>query len=129
MKLPYIAALVAAGAISLGGAAFATGSLLSGSPAPVAPEVTAQAQAAPMPVRPRHTLADMQELQDGISYDHAARTLGTLGHAETWQAAGLPGMKNTAGMAVYSWPNPDGSRVVLVFQHDRLIHKRHEGLR
>jgi hypothetical protein len=126
MKLPYIAALVAAGAISLGGAAFATGSLLSGNAAPAA---TAQApQAAPMPVRPRHTLADMLELEDGITYDDAARTLGTLGHAETWQAANLPDVKNTIGMAVYAWPNPDGSRIVLVFQHDRLIHRTHEGL-
>jgi hypothetical protein len=125
MKVPYITALCAAGAISLGGAAFATGNLLSGSVAPAAQAP----QAAALPIPQRHTLADMLQLEDGITYDNAARTLGTLGHAETWQAASLPEMKNTAGMAVYAWPNPDGSRIVLVFQHDRLIHRTQEGLR
>lgn len=126
MRLPYIAALVGVGAISLGAAAFASSNLLSESK-PAA--VVAKVDARPMPIPPRHTLADMLRLDDGISYDDAARTLGTVGHEESRSAAGLAGAEEDPRIAVYAWPNPDGSRVILAFQNDRLVHRTHVGLR
>lgn len=125
MKLPYIIALVGVGAISLGAAAFASNNLLSESK-PAA--VVAKVGTAPMPVRQRHTLADMLRLDDGISYDDAARTLGTVGHAESRSASGLPGAEQDPRLTVYAWPNPDGSRIILAFESDRLIHRTHVGL-
>jgi hypothetical protein len=124
MKLPYIAAIVSVGAIALGAATFATSNLLANSPPP---PVAAPAPA--MPVPQRHTLADMMELPDGISYDDAARRLGTVGHSEVRALAVDMGISQGGNVAVYAWPNADGSRIVLVFQHDRLVHRAQEGLR
>jgi hypothetical protein len=126
MKLPYIIALVGVGAISLGAAAFASNNLLAESK-PAA--VVAKVDTAPMPVPQRHSMADMMMLDDGISYDDAARTLGTVGHAESRSAAGLPGAEHDPRITVYAWPNPDGSRIILAFQNDRLVHRTHVGLR
>jgi hypothetical protein len=126
MKLPYIIALVGVGAISLGAAAFASNNLRSESkPAPTAEKVDTR----PMPVPQRHTLVDMLKLDDGISYDDAARTLGTFGHAETRSASGLAGAEQDPRITVYAWPNPDGSRIILAFENDRLVHRTHVGLR
>ena len=125
MKLPYIIALVGVGAISLGAAAFASN--LRSESKPVA--TVAKGDTSPMPVPQRHTLADMLTLEDGISYDDAARTLGTVGHAEDRSASGLPGAGQDPRLTVYAWPNPDGSRIILAFQNDRLVHRTHVGLR
>jgi hypothetical protein len=124
MKLPYMAAIAAVGVVSLGAAAFAASNLLASSPPPA---VAAPARA--MPVPQRHTLADMLELPEGISYDDAARRLGTVGHSEGWALAANMGVSQGGNVAVYAWPNPDGSRVVLIFQHDRLVQRTQEGLR
>jgi hypothetical protein len=69
------------------------------------------------------------ELPDGISYDDAARRLGTVGHSEVRTLAVDMGISQGGNVAVYAWPNADGSRIVLVFQHDRLVHRAQEGLR
>lgn len=122
MKLPYMAALVGVGAISLGAAALAAGSLLSES-TPAAAAATSETS--PITIRQRHTLADMLRLDDGISYDDAARALGTFGHAESRRASGLPGAEEDPRITVYAWPNPDGSRIILAFQDDRLVHRTH----
>jgi hypothetical protein len=71
----------------------------------------------------------MMELPDGISYDDAARRLGTVGHSEVRALAVDMGISQGGNVAVYAWPNADGSRIVLVFQHDRLVHRAQEGLR
>jgi hypothetical protein len=125
MKLPYIIALVGVGAISLGAAAFASNLRSESKPA----VTVAKVDTAPMPVPQRHTLADMLMLDDGISYDDAARALGTVGHAENRGASGLAGAEQDARITVYAWPNPDGSRIILAFQNDRLVHRTHVGLR
>ncbi|MFN3743874.1 MAG: hypothetical protein ACK4TL_04135 [Hyphomicrobiaceae bacterium] len=123
MKLPHIIALVGAGAVILGAAALGAGGTIYGKPA------TATANAPAIAVPQRHTLADMLALADGISYDDAARSLGTLGHAVTRRSAGIPGLEDDDTVEVYAWPNPDGSRVVLVFRDDRLVHRAQVGLR
>jgi hypothetical protein len=125
MKLPYIIALVGVGAISLGAAAFASNLTSDSKPA----AIVAKVETAPMPVPQRHSLADMMKLDDGISYDDAARRLGTVGHAESRSASGLAGAEQDPRIAVYAWPNPDGSRIILAFESDRLVHRTHEGLR
>ena len=124
MKLQHIAAIVGTGVISLSAAAFAASNLLASSPPPAV-----AAPAAAMPIPQRHTLANMEALPHGISYDDAARRLGTVGHIEGRTLAIDMGLSQGGNAAVYAWPNPDGSRVVLVFQHDRLVHRTHEGLR
>jgi hypothetical protein len=123
MKLPHIIALVGAGAAILGAAALGAGGTIYGTPA------TATADAPAISIRQRHTMADMLALSDGMSYDDAARMLGTLGHATTRRSAGIPGLEDDDTVDVYTWPNPDGSRVVLVFRSDRLIHRTQVGLR
>jgi hypothetical protein len=125
MKLPYIIALVGVGAISLGAAAFASNLSSESEPA----VAVAKVDTVPMPVPQRHTLEDMLKLDDGISYDNAARALGTVGHAESRSASGLAGAEQDPRITVYAWPNPDGSRIILAFQNDRLIHRTHVGLR
>ncbi|HWV81809.1 MAG TPA: hypothetical protein VNZ50_10295 [Hyphomicrobiaceae bacterium] len=125
MRLPYIIALVGVGAISLGAAAFASNLRSESKPA----ATVAKVDTSPMPVPQRHTLEDLLKLEDGISYDDAARTLGTVGHAENKSASGLPGAEQDSRLKVYAWPNPDGSRVILSFQDDRLVHRTHVGLR
>jgi len=78
-------------------------------------------------VQQRHTLQDFQDLRDGISYDGATRTLGHLAH-EVLRGTSeeVPGISADAKM--YTWPNPNGSRIVLVFREDRLIQKIQFGL-
>jgi len=124
MKLSYVVALVGAVGVGMSATVLAAGGVLS-SPATTATAATPKA--APTTIRQRHTVADMMELQDGISYDDAARTLGTFGHAEGVRLAVDMGLSQGGNVAVYAWPNPDGSRIVLVFQHDRLIYRKHEG--
>lgn len=76
----------------------------------------------------RHTMQDFHGLREGISYDDASRTLGHPGHeALKGNPERLPATPFDAD--VYVWPNPDGSRIVLVFAADRLVDKRQVGLR
>ncbi|WP_143149235.1 hypothetical protein [Hyphomicrobium sp. CS1BSMeth3] len=125
MKLPYIAALVGAVGISLGAAVFIAAGSTSGT---TATATAATADVVTMSIRQRHTIADMIELSDGITYDDAARSLGVPGHLQTRNVAGMPGIENDPRVSVYAWPNPDGSRVILAFRNDRLIHRTHVGL-
>lgn len=122
MKQIYVVVLLGAAAAALGTAALATG---------VAKSRTAVPAAAPVEIimPQRHSLADLEELPTGLTYDEAARRLGTPGHAENRGAAGLPGIAEDAAASVFAWPNADGSRVLLVFRDDLLAHKTHEGLR
>ncbi len=126
MKLTYIAALVGAVAVTLGAVAFTVGGTMSGT---AATATAATADVTTMSIRQRHTTADMFDLSDGISYDEAARTLGVPGHLQTRNAAGIPGMENDPRVSVYAWPNHDGSRIVLVFRNDRLVHRTQVGMR
>lgn len=120
-----IIALAGAGAVAITGAALAAGSRSVSQPTvSTAPTV---AKVALPTIQQRHTKSDMMALADGISYDDAARALGTLGHAEGHKLAVDLGLSQGGKIAVYAWPNPDGSRVVLVFQHDRLVHRQLDG--
>jgi hypothetical protein len=79
-------------------------------------------------LRQRHTMHDFHGLREGSSYDEAARTLGHLGHEVLRPTPeDIPAIPE--GADVYSWPNPNGSRIVLVFVEDRLVDKRQFGLR
>jgi hypothetical protein len=122
MKRIYVVLLLGAAAAGLGTAALATGAAMKRTPPPAAAPIE-------ISIAPRHSLADLEELPTGITYDEAARMLGTPGHAETRSAATLSGIAAEVPASVYSWPNPDGSRIILVFQKDLLTHKTHEGLR
>ncbi len=126
MKLSYLGALVGALGVGLGATALVAGGTMSRA-TPVA--TAAVADIATMSIRQRHTLQDMLDLSDGISYDDAARTLGIPGHLQSRRAAGLPDIEDDSRVTVYAWPNPDNSRVVLVFRNDRLIHRTQTGLR
>jgi hypothetical protein len=77
----------------------------------------------------RHSIADFEGLRHGISYDEASRTLGHVGH---FGVLGSPENVSTAispDSKVFSWPNPNGSRIVLVFKKDQLIDKKQFGLK
>lgn len=121
MNRKYVVLLLGVVTAGLGTAALATGSAFNRAPAPVAAPAV-------ITIAPRHTLADLEALPLGLSYDAAARTLGTPGHAEPRSAALLSGIADDVAASVYAWPNADGSRIVLVFQNDALTHKTHEGL-
>lgn len=124
MKRTYVVALLGAGTIALGAAAYAASGTMSGA----APQV-AKVDVAPITIRQRHTMADMLALSNGVSYDDAARSLGVPGHVEARQALDTLDLADHTGVAVYRWPNPDGSRILLVFRDDRLIHRTQVGLR
>jgi hypothetical protein len=122
MKRIYMVVLLGGAAAALGTAALATG---------VAKSRPAVPAAAPVEIimPQRHSLADLEDLPTGLTYDQAARRLGTPGHSEVRSAAALSGIADEVVASVYAWPNPDGSRIILVFQNDLLTHKAHEGLR
>jgi len=124
MKRTYVVALLGAGTIALGAAAFAASGTMSSAP----PQV-AKLEVAPVAIRQRHTMEDMLALSNGISYDAAARLLGVPGHVEARQVLDTLDLTDHAGVTVYAWPNPDGSRILLVFRSDRLIHRTQVGLR
>ena len=124
MKRTYVVALLGAGTIALGAAAFAASGTMSSTP----PQV-AKLEVAPVAIRQRHTMEDMLALSNGISYDAAARLLGVPGHVEARQVLDTLDLTDHAGVTVYAWPNPDGSRILLVFRSDRLIHRTQVGLR
>ena len=122
MKRIYVVVLLAGAAAALGTAALATGVAMKRTPPPAAAPIE-------ISIAPRHSLADLEALPTGLTYDEAARMLGTPGHTEHRSAAVQSGIADDALATVYAWPNPDGSRVVLVFQNDLLTHKTHIGLR
>ncbi len=96
--------------------------------ASIEPLSSAGADIPPPSLRQRHTVQDFHGLREGISYDEAARTLGHVGHEVLRRAPDdIPAIPADAD--VYSWPNPNGSRIVLVFVGDRLVDKRQFGLR
>jgi len=122
MKRIYVVLMLGAAAAALGTAALAAGVAMKRTPPPAAAPIE-------LSIAPRHSLADLEELPTGLTYDEAARMLRTPGHAENRSAAGMPGIAADAAASVYAWPNPDGSRVLLVFRDGLLAHKTHEGLR
>lgn len=124
MKRTYVVALLGAGTIALGAAAFAASGTMPGT----APQV-GTLDVATASIRQRHTMEDMLALSNGISYDAAARLLGVPGHVEARQVLDTLDLVDHTGVAVYRWPNPDGSRILLVFRDDRLIHRTQVGLR
>ncbi len=78
-------------------------------------------------VQQRHSLADFASIQHGMSYDEAARTLGHVGHFGLQGSADAP-LTIEAGSKVFTWPNPNGSNIVLIFRHGRLVEKLQFGL-
>jgi hypothetical protein len=85
-------------------------------------------QEAPLTVQQRHSMQDLLSLRQGISYDDAARTLGHVGHELL--RTDLEGILNVPKDAkAYMWPNPDGSRIVLIFSKGGLAQRHQFGLR
>ena len=120
MKRRYFVVLLAAAA-TMGAGTLAVVGTTPATTATVAKVATASISVPS--ITQRHTVADMMALGDGISYDDAARMLGTFGHVQVDKLAVDMGLSRGGAVAVYAWPNPDGSRVVLVFRDDRLIHR------
>jgi hypothetical protein len=118
MKYRYVFAFL--GAVSVCGAASAIATMV-----PIAETTTNDH---PIEIRQRHTLRDFHELPAGISYDDASRTLGHIGHEILRSAQGdIPSIER--GVDAFEWPNPNGSRMVLIFRNDRMILKLQTELR
>jgi hypothetical protein len=66
--------------------------------------------------------AEYDRLELGMTYGQAATAMGWTGEEAASSATG-GGETET-----YSWPNPDGSRIVATFRDNRLISKRQFGL-
>jgi hypothetical protein len=77
----------------------------------------------------RHSIADFERLRQGISYDEASRTLGHVGYFGVLGPAESVPTHLSPGSKVFTWPNPSGSRIVLVFKKDQLIEKKQFGLK
>ena len=95
--------------------------LTANSPLAVAP--------APSEMLQRHSNKDFDELQLSMSYDEASRALGHVGHFDFAGFGEKLPDDIPPGSKILFWPNPDGSRIVLIFANDRLIHKMQFGLR
>lgn len=110
--------------VGVGVAAMGVAALLAVS---IEPTESVIAEAPPMMTQQRHTMEDFRNLGDGISYDDAARMLRHVGHEVLrGEPADIPNVRSDA--SVYMWPNPNGSRIVLVFRGDRLTQKAQVGL-
>ena len=116
------------GAIAIGLAAVLMGAVVAAVTVGIVPASPVTADTPQPIIQQRHTMNDFHELHEGISYDGAARTLGHQGHevlrGTPEDIADIP-----PDADVYLWPNPNGSRIVLIFVSDRLFQKRQVGLR
>jgi hypothetical protein len=68
------------------------------------------------------TLDQYNRLYTGMSYSEAVSVMGS---------PGVEGSRNEVGGYVtvgYTWENPDGSNVIVIFQNDQLAQKSQAGL-
>lgn len=83
------------------------------------PEELAPAPSAPEAVV---TLEEFFALDDGMAYAKAVEVIGAEG--ELFQALGhTPVGDEPPVKKIYTWTNPDASRLTLIFEHDALVAK------
>lgn len=77
----------------------------------------------------KYTLKKFNQIQTGMSYSQCAEIMGGSGtlSAESIMQ-GVPGVMPTTVIKSYSWQNPDGSNLSIMFENDRMNMKAQAGL-
>lgn len=78
----------------------------------------------------KYTLKKFNQIQTGMSYSQCSDIMGdpgVLSAENTMQ--GIPGIMPTIVIKSYSWQNPDGSNLSLMFENDRMNMKAQAGLK
>lgn len=78
----------------------------------------------------KFTLNQFNKLQPGMSYAQTTEILKDKGQltSETKTPA-VPGFMDEIHVKAYSWQNPDGSNIIIMFQNDKLDTKAQVGLK
>lgn len=78
----------------------------------------------------KYTLKKFNQIQSGISYRQCADIMGGPGTLEAESTMqGIPGIMPTTVIKSYSWQNPDGSNLSIMFENDSMNMKAQAGLR
>jgi hypothetical protein len=81
-------------------------------------------------LQPVVTMAEYQQLQNGMSYQQVVQVIGQPGEeASRNHMDGVPGVMESVETVMYQWINPGGSNMNAMFQNDKLIQKAQFGLR